>query len=131
MSSIGNEKNTTIIFPVPIDILSHFSRPKTRSKSRKKSEMTKKEAPDTKTEEHDSVKENQEIKATGKLWHRLTIPALCVRFNIQECAFFINTFLQEPWELFTRNTVLILSVFFLVIKRNDKVSWEGLAAEFM
>ena len=66
--------------------------------------MTKKEAPDTKTEEHDSVKENQEIKAAGKLWHKLTIPALCVRYiNIQECAFFINTFLplyrNNSWEI--------------------------------
>ena len=29
--------------------------------------MTKKEAPDMKTGAHDSVKESQEIKATGKL----------------------------------------------------------------
>lgn len=26
LSSIGNEKNTTVIFPVPIDILSHLIR---------------------------------------------------------------------------------------------------------
>ena len=30
LSSIGNEKNTTIIFPVPIDILSQWTRPKNR-----------------------------------------------------------------------------------------------------
>ena len=30
LSSIGNEKNTTIIFPVPIDILSQWTRPKSR-----------------------------------------------------------------------------------------------------
>ena len=34
MSSIGNEKNTTIIFPVPIDILGHFMGEKKKSEQR-------------------------------------------------------------------------------------------------
>ena len=66
MSSIGNEKNTTIIFPVPIDILSHFSRPRSKSKSVKKSPITKKEQSDGKNGVSDGSMEKKAYQATGK-----------------------------------------------------------------
>ena len=43
--------------------------------------MTKKEAPDMKAEAHDSVKEKQETKATGKPCHESTLFALCLRYQ--------------------------------------------------
>lgn len=67
MSSIGNEKNTTIIFPVPIDILSHFSRPRSKAKLAKKTSVTKKEPSDAKTGGLDGSMERKTPQTTGYL----------------------------------------------------------------
>ena len=65
LSSIGNEKNTTIIFPVPIDILSHFSRPRSKPKSVKKSTVAKKDPADVKGGGLDGSLDRKALKAGG------------------------------------------------------------------
>ena len=67
LSSIGNEKNTTIIFPVPIDILSHFSRPRSKPKSVKKSPVTKKDTAEVKIGLDGSL-DRKTPSAPGECW---------------------------------------------------------------